>query len=194
MANAMGGAARLQRAMQGRAVELDRWVQITVFGMPMRPFAPAIAGPLAVLGDIVVNDYTFDAGEQYAVHSIIHEFGHVWDARMGLRLSYYLGWQIGTLQIDRDRRTGHILPLRWNPYAEKEPPPGEIWRPEHGAKDPNYAHNSDFAPLIEDWAEAFASTIYPAYYGALKAQDKERYREIGPLRKAFVLEQIAAIR
>ncbi len=192
-ANAMGGAARFRRAMQGRAVDLKRWPQYTD---DMRPFAPAMIRPAreAVRADIVVNDYTFGRGEPYAVYSIIHEFGHVWDARMGLRLSYYLGWQIGTLQIERDRRTGQILPLRWNPYTEKEPPPGEIWRPKVQDKDPNYAHNSDFAPLIEDWAEAFASTIYPAYYGALKAQDKERYREIGPLRKAFVLEQIAAIR
>ncbi len=33
--------------------------------------------------------------------------------------------------------------------------------------DPNYAHNSNFAPLIEDWAEAFATTIYPDYYVGL---------------------------
>ncbi len=146
---------------------------------------------IAIVGDIVVNDYTFGE-EQYAIYTIIHEFGHVWDARMGRRLSNCLGWHIGTLQAERDQGTGEIPAfLPWNPYTEKEPPPGAIWRPEHGAKDPNYAHNSDFAPLIEDWAEAFATTIYPDYY---EDQDEDYYRGIGPLRKAYVLEQIAAIR
>ncbi len=192
-ANAMGGAARLRRAMQGRPVDLKRWKQYTD---DMRPFAPAMILPAreGVGADIVVNDYTFrgEPGEQYAVYTIIHEFGHVWDARMGRRLSNRLGWHIGTLQFKRDEQTNEIVGvLPWNPYTEAEPPPGRIWLPEHGPNNPNYAHDSRFAPLIEDWAEAFVSTIYPDYY---RNKDERLYRGIGPLRQAFVLEQIAAIR
>ena len=101
-ANAMGGADRFQRAMKGAPVVISRWRDIKIdlefWQYEVRPSAPAVVDLQGLLGDVVLNGYTFSAGELYATHTVIHELGHVWDVRTNRQLSEHLGWYIGTLE------------------------------------------------------------------------------------------------
>ena len=125
-----------------------------------------------------VTDYTFSGiyasppTEDYALYSIVHEVGHVWDRRTSLRLSNGLALYMGTLVCNGMGGCRFEL-------SRKEHPPGQIKNPYAGIN------------AMEDWAESFASTIYPNYYGSMNSK---YYYPIGALRQKYVRDQIKAIR
>jgi RHS repeat-associated protein len=161
------GVGRFKSAMGH--VKIARWGSF--------PDSPAFAppGPASIIGDIVLPDYHFNQTNEYSVFNLIHEFGHVWDGNVLGRLSSGLQSEIGTLTCQLGGRT----PVCWFDIdAGKEKPPGH--------PDDPYAGTS--SSRFEDWAESFATYIYPKYY-----QQFPRYLDLGPLRKQYVMEQINAL-
>jgi RHS repeat-associated protein len=136
------------------------------------------------LGDVVLPNYTFDQPKEFTVFTIIHELGHVWDYRSGNQLSMGMMQALGTWICD-DSGNNCV----WHPYAAKvnettleieyvEPYPGTRIKclqlgpvpisQEGCGKFPYGATLGQFPPLTEpgaeDWANSFASFIYPDYY------------------------------
>lgn len=68
---------------------------------------------------------------------------------------------------------------RYDVSAGQEPPPGFLGDP--------YAVRS----LLEDWAEAFATYIYPHDYHALRHR---RYISIGPMRELYARTRLEQLR
>jgi len=66
---------------------------------------------------------------------------------------------------------------KYDPWDRENPP---------GAIDPgkNYASTNAW----EDWAESFATYMYPQYYGKYSWN-----YELGPIRRKYVIRQIQAI-
>lgn len=129
-------------------------------------------------------DYAFQYTREYAKYGVVHELGHVWDRRTALDLSNGLMVYIGTLVCEG------MGGCRFDISAGKELPPGY---PRFIGKHKNYAGTTP----MEDWAEAFASTIYPNYYSQFSifnGTDWEKYWLIGPMRKHYVLDQINNIK
>jgi RHS repeat-associated protein len=163
-AREMGGSGRLRTAMQG-TVRISRW------NLPvreMRSFSPPV--PLSFIGDIVLTNYPFDKvghRDEFVIHTVIHELGHVWDWRKGGALSDGLAEELGTVVCGQ--RLCHF-----DITAGAEPPPGD-------QNDP-YAGNN----ALEDWAETFATYIYPDYYAAEQA----RLVDPGSIRQRFVEDAI----
>jgi RHS repeat-associated protein len=170
----MGGAGNFKSAMQGQVMilrlgipEIDFSV-IPIIG-PYIGSQPRGFAPPGGLIDVALPDQVFNKGEAYAEYTTAHELGHVWDRRTSLRLSNELMLYMGTLVCDG------MGGCRFDVSAGKELPPGNIQE--------NYASKN----AMEDWAEAFASTIYPEYYGQAP---KTEWRGIGPIREQFVRDQI----
>jgi hypothetical protein len=177
--NFMHGPDKFKSAMHG-PVKVSRWAipkdpVLTINGQevvgPIRGFAPPSRLPL---GDVVLPDYFFSNTDEYAKYSFVHELGHVWDRRTGLQLSGDMSRSLGTQQC---QMTGHGVSCIFNIDVGKEKPPG--YKPPYGP----YAGGS----AMEDWAEAFASSVYPGHYGGVGATT------LGPLRRQYVLDQIAAL-
>jgi RHS repeat-associated protein len=177
MSATMGGGRKFEHAMNGSVTIVRRgWTsyEFPVVG-PIRPFAPPHG---EILGDVDLPDYTFSSTDAYAKFTVVHELGHVWDRRTGLQESARMSQFIGTQRCGPDGRGGTTC---WfDITAGREPPPGftrilslDDWKKE-------YAATSE----LEDWAEAVASVIYPAYY---------TQAPLGPLRRLFVEVQIHAI-
>jgi hypothetical protein len=165
----MGGSSRFKSAMIGQVVI---WrlgipeIKLPIIGSQPRGFAPP-----GGLIDVVLPDEVFNYGKDYARYTTVHELGHVWDRRTSLRLSNELMLYMGTLVCQG------MGGCYFNIWAGNEEPPGYIDR------NKNYAATN----AMEDWAEAFASTIYPDYYGK---SPKTELRGIGPIREQFVHDQI----
>jgi RHS repeat-associated protein len=162
---ALKGVGQFKSAMG--QVQIARWGSF--------PDSPAFAppGPPSIIGDIVLPDYHFNQSNEYSIYTLIHEFGHVWDGNVLERLSSGLQDEIGTLTCQFGGRT----PVCWFDIdAGKEDPPGNPIDP--------YAGKS----MFEDWAESFATYIYPKYYGQI-----EDFLPLGPLRKQYVIDQINSL-
>jgi len=171
MATVMSGN-KFRSAM--RRVVISRWDNDQI-----RSWAPPPPLSLA-LGDIILTDYVFldpnvkVKNDMFETYTVIHEFGHVWDYRTGLNLSSGLSKELGTIVCDLNEE--NIGKCHFDISAGKEKPPGN--------PGDNYAGTHP----IEDWAEAFATYIYPQYYLSF-----ERYDSLGPLRWSYVDEQIKKI-
>lgn len=167
IATTLGGPPRFRRIMQGP-------VDVARYPLPeLRAFAPPDA--LSVIGDIVLTDYNFDHGEDYAIYLIVHELGHVLDWRSGRGLSRRLIAGTGAVECP-----AHLAPEDCNFNARRafEPPPGSPDKP--------YAATSS----EEYWAEVFASATFPEYYGQDPVNNpvgtetaEEMYRELGEIGK-----------
>jgi RHS repeat-associated protein len=165
-------------------VEISRTSVEVLFGNEVRSFAPP--GILAtVLGDVVLGNYAFDHGAEFARFTAVHELGHVWDYRSGDQLSFGLMQALDTWICEDNGNNCH-----WAPYFSRvdeatleimypEPYPGtpkkcgdEPPSPSHkvsGCEEPPYAATYGGFPLLtgpgaEDWAESFASYVYPNFY------------------------------
>lgn len=159
---------KFRSAMQG-TVTISR---VPGAGVTYRAWVPP--PPLSwVLGDIVLTDYTFDYGDKFTLHSTIHELGHVWDVRTGLRLSRGIFTQFWTERCSISYWDGGVA-CSWVLDENIEAPPGN---PQHP-----YAGFSS----MEDWAEAFATYVYPYYYEA-------PFNPLRSLRRQYVDNQIKAI-
>ena len=159
IANKMGDAKF--RSAMGH-VRVIRWPGRSIGDYEVRGFT--------LPGVISLPDFMFRSDDNRTRYDIIHEFGHIWDYRSGLTLSSEMSTFIGT-------RVCQSSYCRFDIDAGKEDAPGYI-------KDLYAGRNQ-----LEDWAEAFANTIYPSFYRSLVG-----YREIGPLRKQFVEDKINGIR
>ena len=129
---------------------------------------------MALPGLISLPNFMFRADDNRTTYDIIHEFGHIWDYRSNLTLSSEMSTFIGTRVCNT---TQNMIVCYFDINAGREDAPGY--------KKDLYAGRNQ----LEDWAEAFASTIYPSFYRSL-----DGYREIGSLRKQFVEDKINGIR
>ena len=177
----MGSANKFKSAMNGD-VTIYRW---GITAAPILTIDPILMKPIIIIGsirpfappigpDIVLPDYIFSSTEEYAKYEVAHELGHVWDRRTSLRLSNELMLYMGTLVCQG--MGGCYFDIR----AGKESPPG----------DPNLDEVYAGESPMEDWAEAFASTIYKTFYPTYWGPT---YRTIGSLREKYVRDQIAAL-
>lgn len=112
----------------------------------------------------------------YLKYGVAHELGHVWDRRTSLQLSNDLMGELGTEKCIVGPKAGSKNCV-FDIWSGREKPPGST----NPAK--NYASTSP----MEDWAEAFASTLYPDYY------KNSGSWQIGPLRKQYVYNKINSI-
>ena len=171
MASTLGNEDKFKSAMMKRTVWIVRrgipGTDWPIIG-PITPFAPPVG---AVLGDVDLPNYIFEHSVDYTRYSIAHELGHVWDRRTSLKLSKRLMAYIGTLVCDG------MGGCRFDIGSGIEPPPGTIKNPYAGV-----------SPM-EDWAEAFASTVYQGYWVQSQINSK-----LGSLRLQFVKDQINALR
>jgi hypothetical protein len=169
----MGGSGKFKSAMRGQVVIRKLGIPAINFSVipiigPYIGSQPRAFAPPGGLIDVALPDQVFNYGEDYARYTTVHELGHIWDRRTSLRLSTGLMLYMGTLVCQG------MGGCHFNIWAGNEEPPGYIDR------NKNYAATN----AMEDWAEAFASTVYPSY------NDRAGYRRIGPLREQFVLDRI----
>lgn len=165
VADTVGGPVRFVDTMAGPV----RMARVPV--PELRAFAPPVGQD--VLGDIVLTDYNFDHGENYAVYLIVHEIGHVLDWRSHKELSREVAAETGARQCDPDNPS---ITCVFDARSAVEPPPGDPAQP--------YAATS----TEEYWAEVFASTVYPDYYGQNTANNP-----VGPQTQEVVRTSLGAI-
>lgn len=149
----LGGVAKFRSAMRG-PVDILRWKSLGRGGFAPHPILALFSG------DVILADETFPSlDEQYSRYTVAHELGHVWDLRAGERLSRGMGEELGTIFqecIDDVRYLGTVCYTSFNTDRGMEEPPG--WR-----RGDQYARTG----ALEDWAESFASYVYPNYWSAL---------------------------
>ena len=142
---------------------------------------------------------------------IAHEMGHVWDYRSKYKMSQGLMKRLGTWRKRSAPKTrsgtldnAEASAYEWHPYPVPEPYPGTPTRignkipAEVGEVTPYAATLGGGAglnalaskltkPGMEDWAETFASYLYPEYYDSLNRQ------AVDPdgIRAAYLKEQAA---
>lgn len=141
IAQTIGGAPKFRASLGGP-------LRVSRVPVPeLRAFAPPEGQDL--LGDIVLTDYNFDHGKNYAIYLIVHEIGHVLDWRSQGRMSGGLIEATGAQNCPPGRSGAGCA---FDPRAAAEPAPGHPDEP--------YAATSS----EEYWAEVFATTTYPEYY------------------------------
>jgi RHS repeat-associated protein len=192
-----------------RLIEISRTSVEVLFGNELRAFAPP--GILAdILGDVVLANYAFDHGSALARFTVAHELGHVWDYRTGDQLSMGLMLALDTWICDDSGQNCY-----WAPYAarvdettleivypEKYPgtpkmcgdePPNSSHKVA-GCEKPPYAATYGGFPLLtgpgaEDWADSFASYVYPDFY---PSRDRSCLKR-GGIRENYVRKQINSL-
>ena len=197
VARKMGGAGKFRAAMRAR-VSISRWA-----GENPRSFAPPIGA--SFIGDVILTDYSFNSDKLFAEFSIAHELGHVWDHRSGHDLSFGLINSLDTWICDSDGCNWYPFARHYDPvtdtFVEPELPPGtmvgctvnDIIAGRNGCEWPyaaTYGMGSLFeGPGWEDWAESFASYVYPTFFtnqGLLGLKE-------GGIRETYVREKISLI-
>ncbi len=148
VADTVGGPAAFVTTLGG----LVRMARVPV--PELRAFAPPVGQD--VLGDIVLTDYNFDHGADYAIYLIVHEIGHVLDWRSHKHLSQTVSAETGASQCDLDNPSVACV---FDTQRAVEPPPGNPAEPYAGVSTEEY------------WAEVFATTVYPEYYGQSTANN-----------------------
>jgi hypothetical protein len=169
------------------------------------PYSPP--GVLSVIGDVVMTDYLFDNGENYAKFTTVHELGHVWNYRTGNQLSHNMMLELGTWFCPPG--VGDGIPDNrscWFPYGKKyDPSTGQVISPELPPgtlnnsiciSDPTsceFPYESTYGgfPLLtgpgaEDWANALAYYVFPNYR-------KGDVIGLGSIRRQYVQKQISNI-
>ncbi|MCD4699899.1 MAG: RHS repeat-associated core domain-containing protein [Phycisphaerae bacterium] len=192
-----------------RHVRIARTKITTLRGEELSAAAPP--GILAgIFGDVVLSDYVFNHSHDYAIFTIVHEMGHVWDYQTGNQLSMGMMQALGTWICDKAGGN-----CRWAPYAARvdeqtlevvypEPYPGTpdkcgngsitLPHPNPICQEPPYGATYGRVPLLtgpgaEDWANSFASYVYPDYY-------KQRWLlglKTGGIREGYVQDKINSI-
>jgi hypothetical protein len=183
------GAARFSRAIQGHAL-IFRWNDDS-----HTSFAPPGVLREAAGADVVLTNYPFTNGPQpeYPIYQVIHELGHVWDHRTGNALSKGLMIALNTWY--KDKAGWH-----WDPYRNNELPPGAdptctVNEIRLGICAVPYAFTYGVAgdrvegPGWEDWAESFASYIYPNYHDVVGQTNLDS----SATRKWYVRTQISNV-
>lgn len=116
------------------------------------------------------------AGDEYAIHTVIHGLGHVWDWRNGLSLSKGMGRDIETLDCFDHPMYGEICLFYIDRIKEK--PPGELGGPYAGKN------------AMEDWADSFANYVYDQYYRRVGY----KLLDTGGARERYIEKQLQAVR
>jgi len=135
--------------------------------------APPFVGRL--LGDVLLADTAF-YNQNDAKFGTAHELGHVWDWRSNWgSLHYEMSIELGTMVCPDNPETPGEEVCWFDIEAGKEVPPGAQIDPYAGTY------------VWEDWAEVFASYVYPDYY------NRKGFVQIGELRKRYVERKIREI-
>jgi RHS repeat-associated protein len=173
VARSMGGKSKFRAAMGGK-VSINRWA-----GTYLSSFSPPIG--TSTLGDIVLTDVAFHSEMEFAKFTVAHELAHVWDHRSGNDLSFGLIKALDTWICDNNGCNWHPFARHYDPetdtFIEPELPPGtmrnctvdDIISGGNGCDWPYAATYGPVGPILEgpgweDWAETFASYVYPNYY------------------------------
>lgn len=166
VADTLGGPPEFKLTMAGPV----RMARVPV--PELRAFAPPLGQD--VLGDIVLTDYNFDHGQNYAIYLIVHEIGHVLDWRSHKHLSQAVAAETGARRCDPDNPS---LGCVFDAGHAVEPPPGNPDQPYAAVSSEEY------------WAEVFASTVYPDYY-----QQNAANNPIGPQTEQAVKTRLIGMR
>jgi len=192
-AQVMGGAEKFKSAMHYRPIEISREVHAKHIWTLL--FSPERDDPLTLppvleyfFGDILLPDKHFNRSSDDAVlYWTIHEIGHVWDTREGFfGLSVGLQQSVGTISnpLSYEACLNQLFTvdivcglLHYDYDAGIEIAPGR--------KEDPYASTT----IFEDFAESFASYVYPPYYVGLG----DKYSLGGPIRRQFIIDRINQI-
>jgi len=145
---------------------------------------------------LMLPDLAFNRDNLFATYTTIHELAHVWDERAGLQYS------IGMAALLHNAKPGHnedlfnclFIPItnlkliearlacammyfQYDPANERAP----------GAQVPYVARSDTTFPVLEDWADAVAYTVYPEY-GVNRKHNEVRF-----IRKTYVEMMIEGI-
>ncbi len=181
---ALGGSGKIQSAVGQLSINKGY-----IIGYLTTMMAPPNILNYFFNADILVQESATATNEEWYKFTVVHEFGHVWDYRMGIRLSF-----------DLMKLTGGWICANWDdPYygcyfdsstiIEDAPDTLEI------CLNPATSNNSVCQKIVysyqntgggagtENWAQAFAYYVYENY----------RPRTIGlrPIRRQYVKKQIA---
>jgi hypothetical protein len=159
VAGKLGGPSRFRNAFHNRMVDIHRVIDL--WG--------DIGGLAVPIGDVYLDNVTFystsERGEAYSRYTVAHELGHIWDIREYFEISSGLGRSVGTIQTAcMDTGQGFCIEYEYySPTSYKEIAPGSKGETEIE----KYAYTN----VREDWAEAFASYIYPVYWSTYRGGD-----------------------
>lgn len=201
----MGGSWKFRSAMGDKRLDLLR-----IPGDSFRDMAIPNYGSW-FLPDVILPDVTFNFSDDNAKFTVAHELGHVWDYRQGYKFSNDLVYLMDTLLcIDEgcswvplgrefDDESGKVIMIAPEPYPgtkrkciDNKTGLYDVGDPDCG--DPYAAQYGGAGDLFEDpgwedWAESFASYVYPHYY---LERSKVGLVE-GGIRETYIMEQIEAI-
>lgn len=166
VADTLGGPPEFRTTMAGPV----RMARVPV--PELRAFAPPVGQN--VLGDIVLTDYNFDHGQNYAIYLIVHEIGHVLDWRSHKHLSQAVSAETGARRCDPENPS---IGCVFDAGQAVEPPPGNPDKPYAAVSSEEY------------WAEVFASTVYPDYY-----QQNAANNPVGPQTEQTVKTRLQGMR
>lgn len=162
----MGGPEKFKSVFGNQVITITR-VPINIIFSGM---APPYITPLT--GDIIISDLAFTS-DIFAKYTVVHELAHVWDWRTGMRLSREMSILLQTFTCYSSYGGGACV---FDTSRGLEPPPGDPENP--------YAGTSPW----EDWAESFATFIYPQYHGAYDYNEP-----LWPLRRQYIMQKINEI-
>jgi RHS repeat-associated protein len=166
------------------------------------------AGPMRYLMGTDIAILSESTNEAWYKHSFVHEFGHVWDIRMGSRLSLNLMKKLGTwICTDEEHNNPLKGPNCWFPELRRydsdneqviipEAPPDTLRiclanpnspKCENPPYSSTYGKNGSLGALpagAEDWANSLAYFVYPGYR-------QSEVIGLGKVRRQYVKQQIA---
>ncbi len=181
LSKALGGRSKLKGAVGN--VYISRHSKVFPWDNPA--FSPP--GKLSAVGDIVIQDYLFDYGSQYAQFTVVHEFGHVWDYRAGNQLSMNLIHELGGWRCETDPFHGNFC--FWDFQHSSEIPPdmplkcGNTNFQQEKECIPYSFYNTGAGEGTENWAQSLAYYVYPSYDNTTSG--------LRQIRRRYVKKQIA---
>ena len=137
--------------------------------------------------DILVQESAIATNKEWYKFTIVHEFGHVWDYRMGKRLSFDLmqltgGW----VCQDWVNRTGcHLAMSQVIEYSPDTLIDCDGYSTEEKCRALPYSYENTGGGIgIENWAQTLAYYVYPNYRSSTTIG-------LQPIRRQYVKKQIA---